>query len=93
MHHEIQKWIFGPTKRCLGVFIFIYFWATMVTCDEQIPFCKDYLKALQENLKDWQKRCLNDKLYDIDTPCCKVEKEYIQRRRRTQLKLCFIKGK
>ena len=83
------------TKITLGLFILIHFGASLVNCDEDIPFCKESLKALKDDLKDWQERCLNNTLEysrDIDTLCCNAEKEYIQNRRKIHRKLCFYKG-
>ena len=95
MYREIKKSNFIATKIILGLFILIYFDASLVICDEDIPFCKESLKALKDDLKDWQKRCLNNTLeysQDINTTCCNAEKGYIQSRRRMQRKLCFYKG-
>ena len=95
MHQETKNPIFIGTKIILGLFILIYFGASPVICDDDIPFCKESLKALKHDLKVWQGRCLNKELnyaQDIDTPCCNAEKKYIQNRRRMQRKLCFYKG-
>ena len=83
------------TTIILGLFILICFGASVITCNEAIenvPFCKESLKELKDDVKDWQKICKDDQLYDIDTPCCNAEKEYIKNRRRIQRKLCFFKG-
>ena len=95
MHQETKNPIFIATKIILGLFILIYFGASPVICDEDIPFCKLSLKTLKEDLKYWQERCLKKTLeysQDINTPCCNAEKKYIQNRRRMQRKLCFYKG-
>ena len=95
MHQETENPIFIAPKIILGLFILIYFGASPVICDEDIPFCKLSLKTLKEDLKYWQERCSNKTLeysQDINTPCCNAEKKYIQNRRRMQRKLCFYKG-
>ena len=84
------------TKIILGLLILLYFGGSLVICDEDILFCKESLKALKDDLTDWQKRCLDKTLehsQDIDTPCCNAEKKYIQNRRKMNRKLCFYKGK
>ena len=100
MNQEIKRMVFIATKVLLGIFILIYFDASLVTCNEDIPFCKESLKSLKDDVKDWQARCSISKLdgygynytEDLDTPCCNAEKDYIQNRRRMQKKLCFYKG-
>ena len=95
MNQDIQRTIFIVTKVILGFLILIYFDASLVTCNEDIPFCKESLQALKDDVKDWQTRCSNntqDYRQDLDTPCCNAEKKYIHNRRRMQRKLCFYKG-
>ena len=96
MYQDIKRSVFIGTRIILGLFIFIYFGPSLVTCNEDIPFCKKSLQALKDDFKDWQERCSNDTLdyrQDLDTLCCNAEKKYIQNRRRMQRKLCFYKGK
>ena len=100
MNQDIQRTIFIATKVILGFLVLIYFDASLVTCNEDIPFCKESLQALKDDVKDWQARCsifTQDYLgqhyrADFETPCCNAEKKYIQNRRRMQRKLCFYKG-
>ena len=95
MHQETKNPTFIATKIILGLFILIYFGASPVICDEDIPFCNESLKALKHDLKVWQGRCLSKELnytQDINTTCCNAEKKYIQNRRRMHRKLCFYKG-
>ena len=89
---EMKRSIFSSTKLILCFLIVIYVGASLITCGEYIPLCKESLRALKADLKDWQKRCLNDQLYDLNIPCCDAEKEYIQNRRKMLRKLCFYKG-
>ena len=92
MYQEIKNSISTATKIILGLFILIYFGACLVICDEDIAFHLKTVKELEDDVKEWEVRCLNEILYDRDTPCCNAEKEYNQNRRRMQTKLCFYKG-
>ena len=95
MYQEIKRASFTATKIILGIFILMYFGASLVNCDEDIRFCKESLKELKNDLKDWKVRCLDNTLEfsrDINTRCCNTEKKYIQIRRKMQRKLCFYKG-
>ena len=99
MYEDMRRSIFTTTKLILGLFILIYFGAKQIVCDDDTPplneniaFCNESLKELKDDVKDWQERCLNEALYDRDTPCCNAEKKYDKERRRIHGKLCFYKG-
>ena len=95
MCEQIKRSILIVTKIILGIFILICFGASLVICDEDILVCRESLKALKDDLQDWQERCLDNTLEysrDIDTPCCNAEKGYLQSRRKMQRKLCFYQG-
>ena len=92
MYQEIKKSISTATKIILGLFILIYFGASLVICDEDLAFHLKSVKKLEDDVKDWEERCLDKELRDLDTPCCRAEKEYNQNRRRMQRRLCFYKG-
>ena len=93
MYQGVKRVIFISTKIIFGLLILINFRATLVACNEDIPFCHESLEALKDDVKDWQERCMqNKKLHDRHTPCCKAEEEYNQNRRRLHRKLCFYKG-
>ena len=77
----------------VGFLILMHFGASLVFCNDDIPFCKKRLTALKDDVKDWQEKCVNDKVQDIDTTtCCKAKKEYNQKRMSMQTELCFYKG-
>ena len=91
-YQEIRRLVFVSTKIIVGFLILMYFGASLVFCNDDIPFCKKRLTALKDDVKDWQEKCVNDKGEDIDTTCCKAKKEYNQKRMSMQTKLCFYKG-
>ena len=91
-YHEIRRLVFVSTKIIVGFFILMYFGASLVFGNEDIPFCKKRLTAVKDDVKDWQEKCVNDKGKDIGTTCCKAKKEYNQKRMSMQTKLCFYKG-
>ena len=95
MYEEIKRSTFIATKIVLGLLLLIYFGASLVICEEEIPFCKESSKSLTDDMKDWQEKCskkILDYSQDLTTTCCNAEKKYIQNRRRMLRKLCFYKG-
>ena len=80
-----------PTKIIVGFLVLTYFGTNHVFGNEDIHFCNKSMTALKNDVKYWQKRCVNNG-QDRDTPCCKAEKQYNQQRMSTQTKLCFYKG-
>ena len=79
------------TKIIVGIHILIYFGASLVVCDNDIPFCRKRLKELREDEKDWRKRCLNGEGQNLATPRCNCEadKEYNHERMCMYKKICF----
>jgi hypothetical protein len=92
MYQEIKRSIFTVSKIGFSIFILIYFGANLVSCEENIPYYLRSMKKLEDDVKEWRGNCLNDKLHDINTSCCKAVKEYNQDRRKMQRRLCFFKG-
>ncbi|CAB4034906.1 Hypothetical predicted protein, partial [Paramuricea clavata] len=90
-YREIRKLIFVATKITVAFLILIYFGASLVMCNEDISFCDERLKELKQDVKDWNKRCVNTQGKDIDTPCCETEKQYNKEKMNMQTKLCFYK--
>ena len=80
------------TKIIFGFPIVIYFLASAVICNENIPFCQERLKALMDDVKDWEKRCVDSQGHDLATPHCKAEKRCNQDRMKLGRKMCFYKG-
>ncbi len=66
-YQEIRRLVFVSTKIIVGFLILMYFGASLVFCNDDIPFCKKRLTALKDDVKDWQEKCVNDKVQDIDT--------------------------
>jgi hypothetical protein len=91
-YHEIKKLIFFATNITVAFLILIYFGASLVMCNEDISFCDNHLKRLKQDVKDWNKRCVNAQGNDTGTPCCETQKQYNKERMNMQTKLCFYKG-
>ncbi len=91
-YQEIRRLVFVSTKIIVGFLILMYFGASLVFCNDDIPFCKKRLTALKDDVKDWQEKCMNDTGQDLNTTCCKAKKKYNQKRMSMQTKLCFYKG-
>ena len=62
MNQEIKRTIFIATKVIFGLFILIYFNASLVSCNEDIRFCNESLQALKDDVKDWQEKCSRNTL-------------------------------
>jgi hypothetical protein len=80
------------TKIIVGIHILIYFGTSLVVCNNDIPFCRKWLKELREDEKDWIKRCLNGEGQNLVTPRCEAEKKYNHERMCMYTKICFHKG-
>ena len=92
-HTELKKTLLIPPKMIIGFLILACFGGTPVTCNKDIPYCDERLNELKKDVQDWQKRCLNETRYDINSVHCKTEKEYLQERMRMQTEMCFYSGK
>ncbi|XP_028412313.1 low-density lipoprotein receptor-related protein 1B-like [Dendronephthya gigantea] len=46
--------------------ILIHFGGNLINCNEDIPICDEQLKQLKEDVKDWEKRCVNESLENLD---------------------------
>ena len=91
-HQQIRRGIFIMARIIALLLILTLFDASLVICEEEIPFCKDHLKELVKDEEDWSKRCLKYEGHKIDSSCCETEKEYLRKRMCTLSKLCFYKG-
>ena len=89
---EIKKATFIVARNIVVLLILIYCGASLVICEEEIPFCKDHLKELVKDEDDWSKRCLKYEGHKIDSSCCEIEKEYLRKRMCMLSKMCFHKG-
>ncbi|XP_028416108.1 low-density lipoprotein receptor-related protein 4-like [Dendronephthya gigantea] len=57
---------FVSTKMLFALTILIYFGGNLINCDEDIPICDEQLKQLKEDVNDWEKRCVNDSMENLD---------------------------
>ena len=91
-HQEISTGVLIMARIIVVLLIWTYFGASFVTCEEEIPFCKDHLKELVKDEEDWSKRCLKYEGHKTDSSCCETEKEYLRKRMCSLSKLCFYRG-
>ncbi|CAB4032013.1 Hypothetical predicted protein, partial [Paramuricea clavata] len=91
-NREIRRIIYVATKVIVGFLVLIYFGGSLVICNEDIPFCDKRLEELENDVKDWRKRCLNGTGHMYNSSCCAAENERNQQRMEMQTKLCFYKG-
>lgn len=89
----MRKSLLISRKNVVGFLILICFGGTPATCNTDIPYCEERLNELKKDVLDWQKRCLNETGYDINSVHCKAEKAYFQERMRMQTEMCFYSGK
>ena len=98
--------VFVSTKILFASLILIYFGGTQIICNEDIPVCDKQLKQLKEDAKDWERRCVFQRLgnitdidhssgnrLELNSRSCLARKEYLQDRMRMHSKTCFYDGK
>ena len=90
-YQETRRVVFIVGRLFTVLLILIYFGGSLVICEEEIPVCKDHLKELKNDEKDWGKRCLK-KEQKLNSSCCEAEKEYLRERMCMHSKMCFYKG-
>ena len=49
-----------------AVTILIHFCGTLIVCNEDILICHTELKQLKKDVKNWEKRCVNESLKNFD---------------------------
>ncbi|CAB3995853.1 Hypothetical predicted protein [Paramuricea clavata] len=76
----------------IGLIILIYFGGKLIVCNKNIPICDQLLKEHKKYVKDWEQRCLSESRHEINSPCCKAEKDYFQERMRMHTKMCLYEG-
>ena len=77
------------TKIIVGIHVLIYFGTSLVVCNNDIPFCRKWLKEVKGNEKDWNKRCLNGEGQNLATLRSEAVKEYNHERMCLYKKICF----
>ena len=92
MVQEMRSYHPISTKYIFGLLFLIYFGGTLTTGNEEIPWCKKHLNELKKDVQHWQKRCLNETGQEIDSSCCKAEKDYFKERMRMHTEMCFYSG-
>ena len=83
LQHQIK--VVSDVSRIVAFLLFLaYFGLSQVRCDEEIQFCKNALKTLQNDekiVKDWSERCLRRNGHMLDSPCCEKERKYLRERK------------
>ena len=92
MVQERRRCLLISTKNIFGLLVFIFFRGTLTTGNEDIPWCDKHLSKLRKDVQDWQKRCLTETGQEIDSSCCKAEKDYFEERMRMHTEMCFYSG-
>ena len=88
---EMKSFRIFRNKLVLFSFTILYFGASPVVSNKNIPFCHKPWNDLGNEMADWRERCL-DGDHEITSSRCQAEKTYFERRRRSHGKLCFFKG-
>ena len=91
-YNEMKRLVFISAKIIVGLLILICFGTSLVTCNENIPFCKEQLQRLKQDVEVWNERCWNNTDQGNSTPCCQAEKEYNQERMKMHVEMCFHSG-
>ncbi|XP_028415476.1 low-density lipoprotein receptor-related protein 4-like [Dendronephthya gigantea] len=68
---------FVSTKMLFALTILIYFGGNLINCNEDIPICDEQLEQLKEDVKDWEKRCVNESLENLN----EIERYFAESRR------------
>ena len=86
LQHQIK--VVSDVSRIVAFLLFLaYFGLSQVRCDEEIQFCKNPLKKLQKDEKEWRKRCLKPQM--LNSSCCEEERKNLRERKCVQSRVCF----
>ena len=86
--HQHKIKVVSDVSRIVAFLYFLaYFGLSQVRCDEEIQFCKNPLKKLQKDEKDWRKRCLKPQM--LNSSCCEAERKNLRERKCVQSRVCF----
>ncbi|XP_028412347.1 pro-epidermal growth factor-like [Dendronephthya gigantea] len=56
---------FVSTKMLFALTILIYFGGNLINCNEDIPICDEQLKQLKEDVENWEKSCVKQRLRNL----------------------------
>ena len=62
----MMRMVFVSTKIVFALTILLHFWGTLIVCNKDISICHTELKQLKEDVKNWEKRCVNESLKNLD---------------------------
>ena len=83
---------FTSVKIIVGVMMLLNFGSQLAFGNKGIAFCDKQLNELNADVKDWKKRCMDNKYQEHKTTQCNEEKKYNQGRMRKHTSQCFYEG-
>ena len=98
-----MKMVFVSTKILFASTILIYFGGALINGNEDILICHKQLKQLKEDVKGWEKRCVNETLGSVEEiqryfnerqrPLNETQRYFNERRREINSSGCMAEKK
>ena len=79
-------------KIMVAIVVLMVFGSQLAFANEDIPLCHKQLEGLKEDVSDWNKRCMVNKVQERNSPECNDEKKYNQARMKKHTSQCFYDG-
>ena len=74
------------------IVMLIHLGSQLAFANEDIPLCHKQLEELKKDVNDWNKRCIVNKVQELNTTECNAEKKYNQARMKKHTSQCFYDG-